>query len=523
MSSGTAPGAVAPTLRAEGLSKRFGAVTALHDVSLELQPGEIHAVVGENGAGKSTLMRLLAGVYAPDEGTVVLHGRPVHLRSPQAARRLGIGIVHQELSLCPNLDVAENILADRQPTNALGLVRRGELRRRAQELLDRFGLRFSPDTPVAALAAADRQATEILKALSHDPEVLILDEPTSSLARHEIERLFGLLRELAERRLGLLYISHHLEEVFALSHRVTVLRDGQLVGTRPTAETSPDEIVALMVGRALALHQRLGRVGRASSQQSLQVRDLRSRAGLGPVSLDVAAGEIVGVAGLVGAGRTRLAQTLFGVEPAVSGEVLFANRPARAGSPQAAVRRGFAYLSEDRKEQGLFLDMAVPANIAAVSLAACSRWGFVSDRRTRELAARYVEELGIDVASLDQPVRQLSGGNQQKVLLAMWLAAQPSLLILDEPTRGIDVGAKAAIHDLLRRLAAGGMPILLMSSDLPEILSISDRVLVMRSGRIAGELPADEATEERVMALAAGVGGPADPSAPYEPGRSAAP
>ena len=506
-------------LRAEGIRKRFGPVTALAEVSLDLGSGEVHAVVGENGAGKSTLMRILAGVYPPDAGTIRLHDQPVHLPTPQAARRLGIGIVHQELSLCPNLDVAENIFADRQPTNAVGFVRRGELWRRAQDLLQRFGLRFSPDTPVAGLAAADRQATEILKALSHGPEVLILDEPTSSLAQHEIERLYAILRELTARGLGLLYISHHLEEVFTLADRITVLRDGHLVGTRPAAETSQDEIVSMMVGRAIELHQRLGHAA-GRDEAALCVHELRSRAGLGPLSFQVAAGEIVGVAGLVGAGRTRLAQALFGVEPATAGEVLFGGRPARAGSPQQAARQGFAYLSEDRKEQGLFLDLSLTANVAAVSLASCSRWGFVSERCTRELAARYVAELGIDAASLEQPVRDLSGGNQQKVLLAMWLAAQPSLLILDEPTRGIDVGAKAAIHELLRRLAAGGITILLMSSDLPEILSVSDRILVMRGGRLAGELAAEAATEERVMALAAGVTSEPGPQGAPPCGRS---
>jgi len=502
----------APILQAVDVDKTFPGVHAVDHVSLAIEAGEIHAIVGENGAGKSTLMQILAGVYRPDSGQLLLEGQPVTFATRHDAEMRGIGIVFQELSLAPNLSVAENIFAGRQPINGLGLVRRSVMRREAQRLLDLFGLGLDARMPAHELSLGNRQIVEIAKALSLDARVLILDEPTSSLSRHESRTLFTILRGLRDRGIAVIYISHHLEEVFALTDRVTVLRDGKWVATVPTAETDEETIVSLMVGRALqAVEQRVAATRGMDERAApaLAVRGLSRASEFTDISFTVRRGEIVGMAGLVGAGRTEVAQAICGLTRLDRGEIVLEGRQAHIRRPSDAIAHGLAYLSEDRKELGLFLRMTLTQNVAAPNLDRLGRLGFVDDRRARAMSRDYMGRLRIRTPSPDAAVGTLSGGNQQKVLLSAWLATRPRVLIVDEPTRGIDVGAKAEIHTLLGSLADTGVAILMISSDLPEILTLSDRVLVLSRGRLAGEYTRAEATEENIMARAAGLQAPA--------------
>jgi len=489
------------TLRIERLAKSFPGVRALDDVSLSVRPGEIHALIGENGAGKSTLMKILAGIHPKDSGTIELDGASIDPRTPREAQALGISTVHQELSLAPNLTVAENIFVRREPTR-WDLIRWRELRRRADELLGPFGVRLSPGARVGTLNVAMQQIVEIVRALSFQPKILMLDEPTSSLEAHEVDRLLDLLRDLARRGIGILYVTHKLKEVFRVADRVTVLRDGRVIGTKPVAETTVDEVVRMMVGRELTQMYPDKASGRG--QPLLSVEGLRLAGVFEDVSFTLHAGEILGMAGLVGAGRTEVAQTLFGYRLKDRGRILLDGEEVSIDSPTAAVRNGLAYLPEDRKLAGMFLKMAVLDNVIVANLRGCSRGGLISARLARSTAAAWVEQFRIRTPSLGQRVGLLSGGNQQKVLLARWLEIRPRVLIADEPTRGIDIGAKAEVHALLRGLANKGIGVLLISSELPEILGMCDRVLVLHEGRLAGELPAQEASEEAIMRLATG-------------------
>lgn len=494
-------------LEARNITKTFPGVKALDGVSFDLRRGEIHALVGENGAGKSTLMHILAGIFPPDSGEIRLEGQPVRLESPYAAARRGIGVVFQELSLVPQLTVAENIFANRQMCGPLGLIRFPEMRRRARELLSLFEVDIDPDVLVGALSTGRQQMIEILKALSQDPKVLILDEPTASLTQSEADHLFRHLNRLKERGIAIIFISHHLQEVFQLADRVTVLRDGRRVGTAPKAELTEQKLVQMMVGRELVAMYGSRKPEEKVGEEFFRVEGI-GRAGLyKDVSFSVRRGEIVGVAGLVGSGRTEVARGIFGVEPIDQGQIWLNGQPVRIRRPHDAIARRIAYLTEDRKIQGLYLNMTVAENCVAPSLARFTRTGFLQEARIREFAEECVRAFRIITPSVHQKVMNLSGGNQQKVLLSMWSGIQPELLMVDEPTKGVDVGAKQDVYEFLRRLAGRGVGIIVISSDLPEVLGISDRILVMRQGRLVGEVPGSEATEERVMALATGVAG----------------
>lgn len=493
-----------PVLAAIGVVKQFPGVRALDGVSLDVRPGEVHALVGENGAGKSTLMHVLAGALQPDAGEIRLDGVPVRFADPRAALERRIAVVYQELSLADDLPICENIFANRQPVGRFGLIDRAEMRRRTLQLLADFDWCADPEMPVRALGAADRQVVEVLKAISSDPRVVILDEPTSSLTAREKERLFALIRRRRAAGVAFIYISHHLPEVFDLADRVTVLRDGRHVRTAAAASLTEDDLVRAMVGRELqdVYGSRSGVVG----DTRLEVRGA-TRAGVyEDVSLSVRAGEIVGLAGLAGAGRTELARGVFGAEPMDRGTVQIDGRRVEAGTPSAGVAAGVAYITESRKEDGLFLEMSISANCAAVRLREfANRFGLMDDARLSRNGEEMRRRYGIAAPSSDVSVGALSGGNQQKVLFAMWTGKPPAVLIADEPTRGVDVAARCEIYEVLRSLAACGSAILLISSDLPELLGMCDRILVMRQGRLVGEFASSEATEEKVVACAAGV------------------
>jgi len=494
-----------PALQVLDLSKRFGSVQALEGVSLDVQAGEVHALVGENGAGKSTLINLLVGTLRPAGGKILVGGREVRFRNAREAAAAGIAAVFQELSVVGSLSVAENIFANRQPVNGLGFVRQGELLRRTAELVRSFNVVLAPETLVEQLSVAERQVVEILKCLAAKPRVLLFDEPTSSLTQREKETLFALIRRLREQGHGIVYISHHLPEVLELADRITVLRDGRHVATKLRNEVTEAELVRLMVGRELQdIYGRPGEVGRTPPPR-LQVQALSRSGAFAEVSFDLWPGEIVGVAGLVGAGRTEVGRALFGAEPAQRGTVFLDGQPVAPRTPNDATRLGIAYVSEDRKTQGLFLRHSVRDNLAAPRLERfASRSGFLRDDRIDDYAATCRARSNIVTPDVHQPVGRLSGGNQQKVLLAAWIGLEPRVLIADEPTRGVDVGARLEIYTQLRALAARGVAVLLISSDLQEILGLSDRILVMRAGCLVAQLAREEATEEQIIAAALG-------------------
>ncbi|MFF0234712.1 sugar ABC transporter ATP-binding protein [Micromonospora sp. NPDC005254] len=490
----------APLLALRGIGKSFLGVRVLDGVDLDVAPGEVHAVVGENGAGKSTLMKIISGAYAPDEGTVEFAGQPRAFHGPRDAQRAGVGIIHQEFNLLPERTVAENVYLGHEPVRR-GLVDRREMLDRTRRLLTSIGETALPaDSRVGRLGVAQQQVVEIAKALALDARLLIMDEPTAALADQEVELLYGLVRRLQERGIGLLYVSHRLTEVFDLSSRITVLKDGRRVTTVDTERTNTDELVRHMVGRELSSYY----PPRADTGDRGPVR-LTVRGGgnrkLRGVDLELRAGEVLGVGGLQGSGRSALARALFGVAPFTTGDVELDGEPVRLRSPRAAMRAGIAYVTEDRKGEGIVARQSVLDNALLASRAVfAARSGRAArTARVREL----LDAVEVRAAGDDQEIRFLSGGNQQKVVLARWLALTPRILLFDEPTRGIDVGAKSAIHDLVRRLATGGAAVLMISSELPELLGMSDRIVVLRDGRIAGELPAG-ATEEDVVALAVG-------------------
>ena len=493
-----------PILEALNIHKRFPGVHALDDVSLTVYPGEVLALVGENGAGKSTLMKILAGALSPDDGTIRIDGRDVTLAGPRDAQDLGIGIIYQELSLVDALSVGENIFLGDLPTRA-GMRWRTDwpqLWRHTAALLDRVGARVRPQTPVRNLSVAQKQMVEIARSLHRNVRVLILDEPTSSLTGQETATLFDIISGLRAQGVGIIYISHRLEEVFAIAQRVAVLRDGRLVGTLPIAEATHDRLVRMMVGRDLS--HLFAQAQAATGPVRLEVRGLRRGGLLEDVSFQLRPGEVVGLAGLVGSGRTELARCVFGADPFDAGEILLDGRPVSIRSPRDAVRLGIGLVPEDRKLQALILGMAVRENVTLPVLDRLGSRLFPSRGRERALVGRFIESLRIRTPSMEQRVAALSGGNQQKVVIARWLATNPKVLILDEPTRGIDVGAKAEVHGLIARLAEQGVAILMISSELPEILGMSNRILVMREGRMVADIPRSEATEERIMAAATG-------------------
>jgi rhamnose transport system ATP-binding protein len=489
-----------PVLALEGIVKSFPGVRALDGARLDVRAGEVHALLGENGAGKSTLIKIMSGVHEPDAGTVELDGRPVRLASPEAAQRAGVATIYQELLLFPELTVAENIFAGHAPRGRrLGAIDWGAMRARAREILASLEVHdLDVDRVVGALSVGNRQRVEIAKALSRDARVLIMDEPTAALTEADVARLFAIVRLLKARGVGVVYISHRLVEVFELADRVTVLRDGRHVGTRQVAETSQDELIAMMVGRSLdALFPK---VAAEVGAPVLEVRGLSGRPHLRDIGLTLRRGEIVGLAGLVGSGRSELAQAIFGVAPPDAGEIRIDGRPVRVRSPRDAIRLGIAYVPEDRGQQGLVRPMRLRENVSLAVLKDMARAGFVDRAAEADLARSSIRQFAIRASGIDQVVGKLSGGNQQKVVLGKWLATKPRVLIMDEPTRGIDVGAKAEIHRLMSELAGQGMAILMISSELPEVLGMSDRVLVMREGRLVAEFPRAEASQEAIAA-----------------------
>ncbi|MCL4876350.1 MAG: sugar ABC transporter ATP-binding protein [Anaerolineae bacterium] len=491
-----------PLLQVSNIVKQFPGTLALDHVQLEVQAGEIHAVIGENGAGKSTLMKILSGVYSADEGDILFEGRRFIPSNPRDALSHGIAIVHQELSLVSALTVAENIYPGRLPTNRFGMVRYGQLFRQAQEVLTNLNMEVDSHALVENLSVANQQLVEIAKALSYDCKLLILDEPTSALTEREVALLFDLLRRLASEGVGILYISHKLDEIFTLTDRITVLRDGKYIATVNTREVSTDEVIRMMVGRELS--QIYPEKAQEHGAPLLEVRDLRRPGQAVANNFVLHRGEVLGFAGLIGSGRTELARAVFGADPRESGQILLDGKPIRIRSPRQSIQQHIGYLPEDRKLAGLFLDMALKLNIEAASLPEVTRAGFIVPAREAVLAQQYVNKLDIMTSGIDQEVRRLSGGNQQKSLLAKWLAIQPKVLIVDEPTRGVDVGAKREIHHLLRDLATSGVGVMMISSELPEVLGMSDRIIVMHEGVIVATLDAAEATEERIMRYASG-------------------
>ena len=493
-----------PVFRLEGVTKKFGGVVAVEGVDFDLRPGEVHALVGENGAGKSTLMKVVDGLYAPDEGKVEVNGEAVAFSSPRDAEAAGIAMIPQELDLFPELSVAENLFVGRKrPRNRWGGLDWGTMQKEARERLDAMDVRLDVTADVKRLSAAEQQIVAIARALAGEARAVIMDEPTSALTDREAKRLFGIIEDLKEDGVGVVYISHRLEEIFEISDRVTVLRDGKHIKTAPASDLDAEELVRLMVGRPL--NELFTRSASEPGEVALEVRGLTRGGEFEDVDLSLRRGEILGLAGLVGAGRTELAQAIFGVRPPESGEVLVGGEKVRIRAPQTAMERGIFYVPEERRSQGLILPFSIKNNITLSILDRISRLGFVP-RSERQTADRFAKELSIKGAKTSDPVSRLSGGNQQKVVVAKSLAREPNVLLLDEPTRGIDVGAKSEIYRLMDTLAKEGKAILLISSELEEVLSMSDRVLVMREGRITGEFGRDEATQENVMTAATGGG-----------------
>jgi len=484
------------------VGKTFPGVTALDGVSLRFRRGTVHALVGENGAGKSTLMSIIAGLLPPDTGELRLEGRPLRPASPREALESGIAMIHQELNLMPFMSVAENIWIGREPVTGLGFVRHRELRARTRELLARLRLDVDPDAELGTLSIAHRQMVEIARALSHRPKLLIMDEPTSALTEREAQQLFMVIRELKAQGTAVIYISHRMEELFAIADEISVLRDGRHVGTDAARNLSRDTLIRMMVGREL--HRLFPAPPPPPGAVLLSVHELCREGKFRDVSFELHAGEILGIAGLVGSGRSALAAALFGVAPPTSGTVRIAGDTVRLDSPSAAMAHGLGFVTEDRKESGCFAGLSVLDNLEISVLSReLVRCGFVEARAARLRCGSMLSHLRVKTRGLDERIDNLSGGNQQKVLIGRWLLTRPRILILDEPTRGVDVGAKAEIHELIAQLAAAGTAVLLISSELPEVLGMSHRILVMHEGRITGTLARSEADPVRIMELAA--------------------
>ncbi|MET7705009.1 sugar ABC transporter ATP-binding protein [Micromonospora sp. NPDC005413] len=494
----------APLLVLDGVTKSFGAVAALRGVHLALHSGEVHALVGENGAGKSTLVKILAGAHAPDAGGMTLDGQPLRLRGPGDARAAGIAVIYQEPTLFPDLSVAENIFMGRQPLRGLRRIDTAAMNRDAERLFQRLGVRIDPTRPARGLSIADQQLVEIAKAISFDARVLVMDEPTAALSGVEVERLFAVTRSLCERGAAVLFISHRFDEVFDLCHRITVLRDGAWVSSDHATDLTVDEVVRRMVGRDVS--SLFPKQDAELRDTLLEVRGLTRTGVFADVSFSVRGGEIVALAGLVGAGRSEVARAIFGVDRYDAGEVLVAGRAVRAGNPGRAIAAGMALVPEDRRQQGLVMELSVERNATLARRRALSRLGLLFGGAERTEAHRWTRRLQVKAARLGAPVATLSGGNQQKVVLAKWLATEPRILIIDEPTRGIDVGTKSEVHRLLSELAGEGLAILMISSELPEVLGMADRVLVMHEGRLVRELSRAEADETSIMFAATGQG-----------------
>src|ERR687895_625442 len=497
-----------PTLEVRRVTKRFPGVLALDDVSFELRPGELHALVGENGAGKSTLIKVITGVYHPDEGQILFKGEEVSFSEPRESQEAGISTIYQEINLLPLLSVAQNVFLGREPRGRLGLIDRDRMNREAAEILERYGIRSDVTAPLRSLGLGVQQMVAIARAISVDARVVIMDEPTSSLEAREVETLFGVIGQLREEGVGVIYVSHRLEELYEICDRVTVLRDGRVAHTGELADLSRLQLIAHMLGRELAEVEKEGVTGFGGEHETarepvLVAQGLNQHPRLREVSFDVHPGEVVGLAGLLGAGRTETAKAIFGAEPLDSGSVRVEGKDIKTGSPGAAIKAGIAFLPEDRKLEGIIPDLSVRENIVAAALPRLARVGLVSEKAQDELVETFMTRLGIKASSPDQPAGELSGGNQQKVLLARWLCLNPKVLILDEPTRGIDVGAKAEIQRLIDELAEQGLGVVMVSSELEEVLEGSDRVVVLRNGTVVGMLSGEDITEETLMGMLA--------------------
>ena len=489
-------------LKVEGISKGFPGVQALKDVRFNVRRGEIHALVGENGAGKSTLIKILCGVYTADEGWVLFNGEELACKNPLDAQNRGISVVHQELKLVETLSVMENIFLGRPRRNRLGLVDWKQMKKDAAALLESLNVQLDPEETVAHLSVAQKQIVEICKALSFKAELIIMDEPSATLTERELETLFDIMEKLRAKGMAIIYISHRMEEIFRLADTVTVLRDGCCIETLPVEKVTRELLIQLMVGRELGMEypKEKAEIGECV----LEVNGLSRGSVLHDVSFTLRRGEILGFAGLVGAGRTEVARAIMGADGAVRGEIKLFGKPFHVSSVSHAIKSGLGFVTEDRKKQGLVLDMTVAENLTLVNLAPVLRGGVRSERLEKQIARKFVELLHIATPGVYQKAVNLSGGNQQKVVIGKWLNADSEILIVDEPTRGIDVGAKAEIYKILCQLAQQGKAVIMISSDMPELLGVCDRILVMHDGRITGELSREEATQNRIMELAIG-------------------
>ncbi|WP_285424466.1 sugar ABC transporter ATP-binding protein [Pseudomonas sp. efr-133-TYG-103a] len=489
-------------LEITNISKGFPGVVALDNVQLRVRPGSVLALMGENGAGKSTLMKIIAGIYQPDAGEIFLRGKPVVFDTPLTALQSGIAMIHQELNLMPHMTIAENIWIGREQLNGLHMVDHRAMHRCTAQLLERLRINLDPEEQVGNLSIAERQMVEIAKAVSYDSDVLIMDEPTSAITEKEVAHLFSIIADLRAQGKGIIYITHKMNEVFAIADEVAVFRDGAYIGLQRADSMNGDSLISMMVGRELTqlFPERETPIG----DLLLSVRDLSLQGVFEGVSFDLHAGEVLGIAGLMGSGRTNVAETLFGITPSTAGEIILDGAPVRIGDPHLAIEKGFALLTEDRKLSGLFPCLSVLENMEMAVLPHYVGNGFVHQKALRVLCEDMCKKLRVKTPSLEQCIDTLSGGNQQKALLARWLMTNPRVLILDEPTRGIDVGAKAEIYRLISLLASQGMAVIMISSELPEVLGMSDRVMVMHEGEMMGTLDRADATQERVMHLASG-------------------
>jgi ribose transport system ATP-binding protein len=491
----------APVLQMRHIRKTFPGVVALDDVDFDLRRGEVHILLGENGAGKSTLMKILSGAYQKSAGQIVFDGQDVEIKNPKHALTLGISTIYQEFNLIPHLSAGENIFLGREP-RWFGLIDQRAIFQAATRALKGLGLTLDPHKLIKELKVAEQQMIEVAKALSLDARILIMDEPTAALTEHEIKELFAIIRSLRDKGVSIVYISHRMEELFEIGDRVTVLRDGRTVGTYDVREMSKSELIRLMVNRELT--ELFPKERAELGPEVLRVEGLNTQGGLKDISFSLRKGEVLGIAGLLGAGRTELARAIFGLDKIASGTISINGSPQRIGSPRAAINSGIGFLTEDRKSQGLVLPLSVKENLCLASVDKFSRWGLMNAQEEQQAADRYVKDLRIKTPSLNQKVVYLSGGNQQKVVLSKWLCCKSEVFIFDEPTRGVDVGAKAEIYQLMNRLTASGVAIIMISSEMLEVLGMSDRILVMRGGRITGEFSAAEATQERVLQCALG-------------------
>lgn len=489
-----------PVLQMRHIRKTFPGVVALDGVDFELRRGEVHILLGENGAGKSTLMKILSGAYQKSAGQITLDGADVEIKNPKHAQTLGISTIYQEFNLIPHLSIGENIFLGREPARLPGLINQHAIFQAAARALSELGLTLDPRMLVKELRVAEQQMVEVAKALSLDARILIMDEPTAALTEHEIKELFTIIRKLKDKGTAIVYISHRMEELFEIGDRVTVLRDGRTVGTYDVRGMNKSELIRLMVNRELT--ELFPKEKATRGQEVLRVEGLSTKDNLKDISFSLHKGEVLGLAGLLGAGRTELARAIFGRDKITSGSIYINGVPQQIGSPRAAINSGIGFLTEDRKSQGLVLPLSVKENLCLSSVDKFSSWGVVDAGEEQQAASKYVKELRIRTPGLDQKVVFLSGGNQQKVVLSKWLCCGAEVFIFDEPTRGVDVGAKAEIYQLMNRLTANGVAIIMISSEMLEVLGMSDRILVMRAGKITGEFSAEEATQERILQCA---------------------